>query len=57
MVEVVSKQDEAVLPLEKVKDQIVQELTERKGKEVLQNWVDSFKGQNRLEINAGNNGL
>jgi hypothetical protein len=51
VVEVVNKRQEAVLPLEKVRDQIVRELTDRKEKEELQNWVNSLKGQNQLEIN------
>ncbi|MBU4447312.1 MAG: hypothetical protein KKD99_01905, partial [Proteobacteria bacterium] len=51
VLEVVDKREEAVLPLEKVRDQIVRELTDRKEKERLQNWVNSLKGQNRLEIN------
>jgi hypothetical protein len=55
VIEVVNKREEAVLPLEKVRDQIVQELTNRKEKEGLQNWVDSLKGQNKLEINAAHN--
>ena len=55
MIEVVNKREEAVLPLEKVRDQIVRELTDRKEKEGLQNWVNSLKGQNRLEINPAHN--
>lgn len=55
VVEVVNRREEAVLPLEKVRAQIVRELTDRKEKERLQNWVDSLKGQNRLEINAAHN--
>lgn len=55
VVEVVNKREDAVLPLEKVRDQIVRELTDRKEKERLQDWVNSLKGQNRLEINAAYN--
>lgn len=55
VVEVVNKREAAVLPLEKVRDQIVRELTDRKEKERLQDWVDSLKGQNRLEINTAHN--
>jgi hypothetical protein len=55
VVEVVNKREAAVLPLEKVRDQIVRELTDRNEKEALQNWVDSLKGQNQLEINAAHN--
>jgi len=55
VVEVVNKREEAVLPLEKVRDQIVRELTDRKEKERLQNWVNSLKGENRLEINEAHN--
>jgi hypothetical protein len=45
----------AVLRWRKFRDQIVRELSDRKEKEGLQNWVDSLKGQNRLEINAAHN--
>ena len=55
VIEVVNKREEAVLPLEQVRAQIVRELTDRKEKERLQNWVNSLKGQNRLEINAAHN--
>jgi len=55
VVELVNKREEAVLPMEKVRDRIVQELTDRKEKESLQNWVNSLKGQHRLEINAAHN--
>jgi hypothetical protein len=51
VVELVNQREEAVLPLEQVRDQIVRELTDRKEKESLQNWVNILKGQNRLEIN------
>jgi hypothetical protein len=55
VIEVVNKRAEPVLPLEKVRDQIVRELTDREEKERLQNWVNSLKGQNRLEINPAHN--
>jgi hypothetical protein len=55
VVEVVNKRQEAVLPLEKVRAQIVRELTDCKEKEELQNWVNRLKGQNRLEINPTHN--
>lgn len=55
VVEVVNKRAAPVLPLEKVRGQIVRELTDRKEKERLQNWVNSLKGQNRLEINEAHN--
>jgi hypothetical protein len=51
VVEVVQKREEAVLPLDQVREEIVRELTDRKGKVILQNWVNSLKGPNRLEIN------
>jgi hypothetical protein len=52
VVELVNQREEAGLPLEKVRDQIVRELTDRKEKEALQSWVNSLKGDHRLEINA-----
>jgi hypothetical protein len=55
VVEVVKKREEAVLPLNQVREHIVWELTDRNERELLQNWVDSLKGQNRLEINAAHN--
>jgi hypothetical protein len=55
VVKVINRREEAGLPLEQVREQIVRELTDRKGKEMLQNWVNSLKGQNRLEINEAYN--
>jgi hypothetical protein len=55
VVEVVNKREEAVLPLDQVMEQIIRDLTDRKEKEILQNWVNSLKGQNRLEINEAYN--
>jgi len=51
VIELVKQREETVVPSEQVRAQIVQELTDRKEKEGLQNWVNSLKGQNRLEVN------
>ena len=56
VIELVNRREETGLPLEKVRDQIVRELTDRKEKESLQNWVNSLKGDHRLEINAAISG-
>ena len=55
VVEVVKKGEKATLPLNQVREQIVRELTDRKEQEELQNWVNSLKGQKRLEINEASN--
>jgi hypothetical protein len=57
VVEVVKKREKATLPLDQVREQIVRELTDRKEREELKNWVNSLKGQKRLEINEAHNRL
>ena len=55
VVEVVNKRKVEVLPLDQVREQIVGNLSSRKEKETLQNWLHSLKGQHRLEINEAHN--